>query len=275
MKAAAFDYARPRTLDEAVALLADGNGTAKVLAGGQSLGPMLNLRLARPKLLVDISRLPELRRMQEADDHWEIGAGVTHAEIEDASARLRGAEMLAHVAGGIAYRSVRNRGTIGGSVAHADPAGDWPLVLEALGASIRVRGPAGEREIPAEGMMKAAFTTDLRDDEIIVMVRVPKLPSAARFGYFKFCRKSGEFPEASAAVLFDQERKSARVFLGALEGAPRPLPEVAQALVQKRAVAATEAAAIEAVRGVGEFDAPELRMRAAVLQRALKQVFPP
>ncbi|HUK09567.1 MAG TPA: FAD binding domain-containing protein [Stellaceae bacterium] len=274
MKAAAFDYARPRTLDEAVALLADGNGAAKVLAGGQSLGPMLNLRLARPRLLVDISRLPELRRMHEADDHWEIGGGVTHAEIEDAGARLRGAEVLARVAGGIAYRSVRNRGTIGGSVAHADPAGDWLVVLASLGASIRARGPAGERDVSSDRVMKAAFTTELRDDEIIATVRVPKLASAARFGYFKFCRKAGEFPEASAAVLLDPERRSARVFLGALEGAPRPLPELAQALIHQGAAAAIETAAVDAVRGIGDFDAPELRMRAAVLRRALSQAFP-
>jgi carbon-monoxide dehydrogenase medium subunit len=273
MKAAAFDYARPRTLDEAVTLLANADGAAKVLAGGQSLGPMLNLRLARPSLLVDVSRLAELRAIDEAGECWEIGAGVTHAELEDASGRLRGAEMLAGVAGGIAYRSVRNRGTIGGSIAHADPAGDWTLALAALGASIRVRGANGQREIPADRFMKAAFTTDLSEGEIATAISVPKFAPAARFGYFKFCRKTGEFPEASAAVLFDPEHGSARVFLGALDGAPQSLPDLARALVQQGSAICTEAAVAEAVRGIGRFDAPELSMRAAVLRRALGQVF--
>ena len=273
MKAAAFDYVRPRTLDEALTLLAKADGTAKVLAGGQSLGPMLNLRLARPRLLVDVSRLPELCSMHEAGGRWEIGAGMTHAELEDASGRLRGAEALARVAGGIAYRSVRNRGTIGGSVAHADPAGDWTLVLAALDASIRVRGIAGERQIPADQFMKAAFTADLGEDEIVTAISVSKFAPAARFGYFKFCRKTGEFPEASAALLFDPERGLARVFLGALDGAPRGLPDLARSLVQQGSAAGTEAAITQALHGVGTFDAPELSMRAAVLRRALGQVF--
>jgi carbon-monoxide dehydrogenase medium subunit len=210
--------------------------------------------------------------MHEARDRWEIGAGVTHAELEDAKVKLRGAEMLAGVASGIAYRSVRNRGTIGGSIAHADPAGDWTLALAALGASIRVRGVNGQREIPADHFMKAAFTTDLEENEIVTAISVPKFAPAARFGYFKFCRKTGEFPEASAAVLFDSQHSSARVFLGALDGAPQSLPDLARALVQQGSGACTEAAVAEAVRSIARFDAPELSMRAAVLRRALAQV---
>jgi carbon-monoxide dehydrogenase medium subunit len=140
MKPAAFDYIRPKTLGEAAAALA-ANNFAKLLAGGQSLGPMLNLRLIRPGLLIDISQIEEIQQVEETATTWRIGAGVTHAQLEDA--KLPGAELLSTVAGDIAYRSIRNRGTIGGSLAHADPAGDWPLALAALDARVTVRGSDG------------------------------------------------------------------------------------------------------------------------------------
>src|SRR5207244_2483442 len=133
MKAAQFEYIRPPDLGKALQLLSERREEAKVLAGGQSLGPMLNLRLARPQMLIDIARLDALRRIEDLGARWRIGAAVTHAHLEDAA--LSGAEMLTHVACGIAHRAVRNRGTIGGSVAHADPAADWPVALAALGAT--------------------------------------------------------------------------------------------------------------------------------------------
>src|SRR5215472_16468314 len=167
MKAAAFDYVRPRDVREAIALLSQAGGSGKVLAGGQSLGPMLNLRLARPGLLVDISRLEELRQIEDVGDVLRIGGAVTHSTIEDANGSLTGGAMLVEVAAGIAYRAVRNRGTIAGSLAHADPAGDWPLALAALGADAVLRGLSGERSIPVAGLMTAAFTTEIRDDEIV------------------------------------------------------------------------------------------------------------
>src|SRR5262249_555976 len=138
MKAARFNYARPRDAGEALAALAKAEG-GKIVGGGQSLGPMLNLRLARPALLVDISRLKALQQMEDTGRTWHIGAGVTHARLEDARGRLSGGEMLCEVAAAIAYRSVRNRGTVGGSLAHADPAADWPLPLAALAASLTIR----------------------------------------------------------------------------------------------------------------------------------------
>ena len=272
MKAAAFDYVRPRSLEEAIALFAASGGAAKLLAGGQSLGPMLNLRLARPPSLIDISRLPELRQIVDTGDQWTIGAAVTHTEIEDRAGGWRGVEALARIAGGIAYRSVRNRGTIGGSLAHADPAGDWAPVLAALAAVVVVRGVNGERQIAAEHVGQAAFTPALGEGELIVAVRVPKLSPTARFGSFKFCRKVGEFPEASAAVLHDPERRSARIFLGALDGPPQALPALAARLARQGAAGCSEPAMIEAIRSVGAFDAPELNMRAAVLRRALHEV---
>ncbi len=147
MKPAAFDYLRPRDLGEALVALRSGAGEAKPIAGGQSLGPMLNLRLARPKLLVDVSRIRgTAEQVVDEGDGWRIGAAVTHAELEDRP--LAGCEPLARVARLIAYRAVRNRGTVGGSLAHADPAADWPLVFATLDAQVRVAGPSGTREVP-------------------------------------------------------------------------------------------------------------------------------
>jgi carbon-monoxide dehydrogenase medium subunit len=272
VKAAAFEYVRPRDLAEAVSALAGSPG-AKLLAGGQSLGPMLNLRLARPRLLVDIARLEALRRIDDAGDVWRIGGAVTHAALEDARGRLSGGEMLVEVATGIAYRAVRNRGTIGGSLAHADPAADWPLALAALDATVLVRGRSGARRVPADGFMTAAFTTALADDEIVEAVEVPKLSAAARFGYFKFCRKTGEFPDASAAAVLDPARRTARVFVGALPGAPQTLPDLARALAERGAPAATDGAIADALAAaVPGFDAVERRLHAGVVQRAVRRL---
>jgi len=275
MKAAAFEYARPRDVSEAITLLAQAKGSGKALAGGQSLGPMLNLRLARPGLLIDISRLDELRHIEDADEAWRIGAAVTHSEIEDANGSLAGGVMLVEVAAGIAYRAVRNRGTIGGSLAHADPAADWPLALAALDAGVILRGPTGERTISAARLITAAFTTDIRDDEIVTAVLVPKLSRDARFGYFKFCRKTGEFPEASAAVVVDPERDATHVFVGALSGPPQPLPELARRIAEGDLDAPSREAAIEAVATVHGLDPLERRMHAGALFRALQRAFAP
>ena len=273
MKAAAFDYARPRDVGEAIALLAQAKGSAKALAGGQSLGPMLNLRLARPGLLVDISRLEELRHVEDAGEAWGIGAAVTHSEIEDANGSLVGSAMLIEVAAGIAYRAVRNRGTIGGSLAHADPAGDWPLALAALGADVILRGPRGERAVPAERLITTAFTTEIQDDEIVTTVLVPKLSRAARYGYFKFCRKTGEFPDASAAVVIDPDRRGARVYLGALSGAPQPLSELAHRIADGDVIGPSRDAATDAVAAISGLDPIEQRMHAGTLLGARERAF--
>jgi aerobic carbon-monoxide dehydrogenase medium subunit len=268
VKAASFDYLRPRDLSEALHALKGANGEAKPIAGGQSLGPMLNLRLARPRLLVDISKISSLREIRDEGDAWRIGAAVTHAELEDRP--LAGCEALAKVARVIAYRAVRNRGTVGGSLAHADPAADWPLVLAALDALVRLAGPSGKREVKAETFMTAAFTTQLADDEIIESVRAPKLGAGARWGYYKFCRKTGEFPEASAALLLDPERRVARLFAGALERPPQPLDSVARALAEEGATN------LDAIFGALARVAPGLgpaarKLRATAVQRAILQ----
>jgi carbon-monoxide dehydrogenase medium subunit len=269
MKAAAFDYVRPKDLIEAVKQLAGMPGEAKPLAGGQSLGPMLNLRLARPKLLVDVSKVEELKAISDEGDAWRIGASVTHAELEDRP--LAECAPLAQVARGIAYRSVRTRGTLGGSLAHADPAGDWSLALAALGATIFITGPKGTREVDAADFTRSAFATVLADDEIIELVRVPKFSPEARWGYYKFCRKTGEFPDASAAVLLDPERRAARLYVGALDRAPQPMEDVAGAVAQHGR------ASDEMIDGALSRVAPDMtpavrKLRATAVRRAIAQV---
>jgi carbon-monoxide dehydrogenase medium subunit len=276
MKAARFDYVRPSDLGQALATLAEAEGSAKLLAGGQSLGPMLNLRLARPSLLVDISRLEALARVDDIGSAWRIGAGVTHSRIEDMRGRLAGGEMLSEVATGIAYRAIRNRGTIGGSVAHADPAADWPLALAALGAMINVRGVGGARSIPVEQFVLGAFTTALRDNEMIETVDVPKLSSAGRYGYYKFCRKTGEFAEASAAAVFDPETGAARVYLAAIRPAPVSLMALARRVAREGKSAISEETVIRAIaEAVNDLNPVERRMAAAAVTRSLQQVFAP
>lgn len=215
MKASRFDYARPNDLTEAIAGLSDAG--AKPMSGSQSLGPMLNLRLARPSLLVDVAKLPELRRVEERDDGILFGAAITHAEFEDGAVPDPTPGFMRAVAHGIAYRAVRNRGTIGGSLAHADPAADWPTTLCALGAMVHLIGPDGQRQLPVEDFILGAFETALGHGEIIAGVFVPRVSVNARWGYRKSCRKLGEFAESMCAVLSDPARGVHRLAIGATE----------------------------------------------------------
>jgi aerobic carbon-monoxide dehydrogenase medium subunit len=272
MKAAAFDYVVPRDLGAALSALSQSTST-KVIAGGQSLGPMLNLRIARIERLVDISRLDELKTIDDRSDHWRVGAAVTHSFLEDRAGGFDGLERLARIAGGIAYRAVRNRGTMGGSMAHADPAADWPLALLTLGASVEVAG-SKKRKLDATAFIRAPFTTDLSPEEIVSAVLVPKISKRARFGYFKFCRKTGEFAEASAAVLFDPDRKVARIFVGALAGPPKSLPAIADKVARYGIANLDETELSKSVAGLSaERDPVETQMRVSAVKRALKEAF--
>lgn len=271
MKAAHFEYHRPASLAEALGLLKDAAGTAKVIAGGQSLGPMLNLRLARPAQLVDIGRLDELRRVARDGDHIRIGAAVTHAEIEDGVHELLRDTPMQWVARGIAYRSVRNRGTIGGSLSHADPAADWVLVAVALGAELELARADGTRRIAMDDFMIGAYTTVLGEDEIVSAVCVPATLATLHWGYHKSCRKVGEFAEASCAAMFDPARKQARVAIGALDGAPRNLPEVAAQTARSGSIPA-RARLLEAVAAAApDKDAVDRQLLAVAIERALKK----
>jgi carbon-monoxide dehydrogenase medium subunit len=214
VKAAAFDILLPVSLNEAIA--AGGN----FIAGGQSLGPMLNLRVIRPETLVAIGKLAELRGVADKTDAITIGAAVTHAQIADGllpplGPGPLGAHLLPSIAEGIAYRAVRNRGTIGGSLCHADPAADWLCTLAALGASV-LTAPTN-RLIAVEDFCAGAYRNRLVAGELVAAIRIPKISAAARWGYVKFCRKPGEFAHAMAAVLLDGAPRAA---IGALGGPP-------------------------------------------------------
>lgn len=220
MKPVAFDYERPASLKAAGKLLNEDGIFAKAIAGSQSLGPMLNLRLAQPDLLVDVTGIPELTAVSDTSDTVEIGACVTHADIEDGRVQDYTHGLLPHVAGGIAYRAVRNRGTIGGSMAHADPAADWISVLPLLDAEIVIWGPGGTRTLSARDWMVSSFTTKLNADELVQAIRLPKLSKSARWGFYKFNQKAGEFAHALSAVLLDRDRNIFQAVIGAVEAAP-------------------------------------------------------
>ena len=185
---AKFDYVRPGSLDEAVRALADGGDDAKVIAGGQSLMPLLRLRLAYPDLLVDVGGLDELRGVTDAGDSLVIGARTTHHDVVHDPLIAQHCGLLAEAAGMVADPAVRHRGTLGGSLAHADPAGDLPAVAVALGAVLLVRGPGGEREVAAGDFFVDYLTTTLQPGEILTGIRVPKLGAGWGYRYEKFHR---------------------------------------------------------------------------------------
>jgi carbon-monoxide dehydrogenase medium subunit len=272
MKAPAFDYERPDSVAHAAALLAQADGEARLLAGGQTLGPMLNLRLAMPRLLVDIGHIPALKRIEERDGSLVLGAGVTHAMLEDRIDPSPLGRLLSHVAAGIAYRAIRNRGTVGGSLAHADPAADWVTTMTLLDAALVVADGAGRRRVAMGAFMLGAFATALRPAEIVEAIEIPKPSPEARWGYCRLCRKAGEFPDAIGAVLLDPARAVSRVVVGALDGAPQSLPGLSEQVAAEGAAAATIARAAEAVSAAApDLDPVELQLHAASVRRAILQ----
>jgi carbon-monoxide dehydrogenase medium subunit len=205
MKLPAFEYACPATLAEAVALLASRDGDAKALAGGQSLVPMMAFRIASPSLLVDLRKLTDLKRIEIADDGVRLGAMVRWRDIED-DARLDTAHPLLKAAiAHVAHYQIRNRGTVGGSIAHADPAAEMPGVAVACDAQIAVVGTAGSRVIRADDFFIAPLITALATDEIIAEIRLPAWPAKRRWGFREFARRRGDFAMAAAAVFYDAD----------------------------------------------------------------------
>jgi len=220
MKPARFDYERPADIRGALSLLGADGAAAKVLAGGQSLGPMLNLRLVQPELLVDVTRIVDLKRIEDRADAIVVGACVTHADIEDGRVPdvTRGA--LPGVARNIAYRAVRNRGTLGGSLVHADPAGDWLSALAAIGAEAMIVGPSARRTVAVEDLMLGVFDVSLEPSELLEAIRIPRLSASARWGFYKVSRKTGEFAHAIGAILDDPDRGVCRAVIGAIDAKP-------------------------------------------------------
>jgi carbon-monoxide dehydrogenase medium subunit len=280
MKPARFAMERPRDLAAALAMIAGADSTTKIIAGGQSLGPMLNLRLIEPDRVIDISAVPELRRIDRADGALVIGACVTHADIEDGRVPDVANGMMARVAAGIAYRAVRNRGTIGGSLAHADPAADWVSALSALGAEVEIASRARKgRRVALGEFVLGALDVAIAPDELVTAVRVPALPRSARWGYVKHCRKVGEFADAIGAVVIDPERGHGRAVIGAVEAAPIVIEDARAlfggAIGPSFASRFDASAADAALAAAGMSDPVDRHVHVTVLRRAIVQASEP
>ena len=197
---AAFDYVAPKTLDQALRALADHGEDAKLLAGGQSLLPLLKLRLAHPGLLIDLTRIPGLNGISRQGDKIIIGALATHYQIESSPLLKKSCPLLAETARAIGDVQVRNRGTIGGSLTHADPSGDWPAAILALGGELRLRGPSGERRVAAGEFFVGPLTTAIEPNEILTEISVPAFARRCGSAYLKMAQQASGFAIVGVAV---------------------------------------------------------------------------
>ena len=200
MRPAAFDYVAPRTLDDAIRALAEHPDDAKLLAGGHSLLPLIKLRLARPALLIDLTRIPALNTISQQDDKIVIGALATHYQIESSEVLAKRCPLLPQTAREIGDVQVRNRGTIGGSLTHADPSADWPAAIIALGGEFKLRGPKGERTVAAEDYFVGAMTTAIEPNEILTEIRVPIMQKRSGSAYCKMAQQASGFAIVGVAA---------------------------------------------------------------------------
>ena len=200
MKPAAFDYVIADSIDMAVASLADGGGDAKIIAGGQSLVPMLNFRLIRPSVLIDINRIGDLAFIKEAGKKICVGALTRHYQIETSPVIARHLPVLASAMTHVAHLAIRNRGTIGGSLSHADPAAELPMMALLLDAELHIASASGKRTIAARDFFVGALTVDLARDDIVTEIALPKLPPKTGWGFEEVARRSGDFALAAAAA---------------------------------------------------------------------------
>jgi carbon-monoxide dehydrogenase medium subunit len=231
---------------------------------------MLNLRLVQPTLIIDVTRIPELTRIEEEGNAVTLGACVTHAAIEDNRITDPSNGFLPEVAHGIAYRAVRTRGTIGGSLTHADPAADWLSSLIAMDAEVLLSGPRCKRRFALSEFMRGALDTQLEADEILDGVRIPRLSKGARAGFSKICRKSGDFADAIGAMVHDPDRGVLRLVVGAIQG--RPIIIDGPASGPGTSVAALlETARNELGRAGLAGDVYELNIHLAAIRRAVEK----
>jgi carbon-monoxide dehydrogenase medium subunit len=281
MKLPPFEYACPTTVSEAVALLASRDGEAKALAGGQSLVPMLAFRLAAPALLVDLRKLAELRQIKISEDGVALGALVRWRDIEDDVRLATAHPLLVAAVAHVAHYQIRNRGTVGGSIAHADPAAEMPGLAVTCEAEIAVVGTSGARTIRAADFFEGPLMTALAPDELIIEIRLPAWPARRRFGFQEFARRRGDFAMAGAAVFYDEDAsgqaRNAHVGVIGVGDRPLRLPAVEAVLngntVDEATIAKAEAAASAAVEPQDDIHASAAYRRALVgtmVERALK-----
>lgn len=251
MKPAKFDYVAPSSLDEAIAALVAAEGDGKVMAGGQSLMPLLNFRMSRPSVIVDITRIPDLSYIRDKGSMIAIGSLTRHVELETSDLIALKLPVMSAAMRYVAHVAIRNRGTIGGSISHADPAAELPMLAIFYGASIKIAGANGPRTVPAEEFFIAALTNSLEPDEIVEEIEFPVLVSSG-WGFEEVARRFGDFALACIAVSIECRNGaivSARVAAMGIDDTPRRLVAAENALIGGRRGADAAGRFVETVRG--------------------------
>ncbi|MGZ3323508.1 MAG: FAD binding domain-containing protein [Xanthobacteraceae bacterium] len=273
MKPASFAYHAPSTVDEALALLQANGPDSRVLAGGQSLIPMMNFRLAAPPVIIDLNRIPDLAYIRDEGDAVCIGAMTRQRAIEFSAIVAEKLPVLRTAIKLVGHLPTRSRGTIGGSIAHADPAAELPMVLQALDGAVVVRGPKGQRSIAASELFRDAMTTSIAPDEILVEVRLPLMPAGAGFAIEEFARRHGDFAIAAVTVVILREGEGcarARIATAGISSRSERLRAAEQVLEQhglgESAIARAAEAAAAMVEPLSD------RQASAAYRRQLTQV---
>lgn len=263
MKPPKFDYHAPTTVEQALELLGRYGGDAKVLAGGQSLMPLLNFRLSRPAALVDLNRIPSLAYIKEQDGQMRFGAMTRQRTIEFSSVVKERVPLLREATKLVGHLPIRTRGTIGGSIAHADPSAEYPAVLTALEGEVVARGPKGERVVKAGDLFRTYLTTSLEPDEILVEVRMPAMPAGAGYALEEFARRHGDFAIVGIAAVIVREGQRCKSARLATAGAgPVPLRlRAAEEILERDGLG--EAAIAAAARRAAELVSPDADIHAS------------
>jgi CO/xanthine dehydrogenase FAD-binding subunit len=280
LKPPRFDYHAPHSVDEAVALLARYGGDAKPLAGGQSLVPLLNFRLARPAALIDLNRIPALAGIREVDGHVAFGAMTRQRTVEFSPVVARTLPLLAEATRWVGHLPIRSRGTIGGSIAHADPSAEYPAVLTALEGTVVARGPKGERVLRPAELFETYLTTTLGPDEMLTEVRLPVMPPGAGWAFEEFARRHGDFAIVGIAAVVWRDAGRVTVRLATAGAGPVPARlRGAEEIIERdgvgeRAVAAAGARAAELVEPDSDIHASadyRRNLTRVLTERALKK----
>ncbi|SLN70655.1 FAD binding domain-containing protein [Roseisalinus antarcticus] len=253
MKPAAFSYHRPETISDALALLAEHGDVGKIIAGGQSLVPSMNFRLARPETLIDMNAIAEIAGIEDRGDTLVIGAMTRHAAFHTPVCDGPTGAMLTRVVGNIAHYPIRQRGTFGGSLCHADPASEWCLVAATFDAAMEIHGQDGMREVGAADFFKGTFTTAVGGDELLARIHLPKLPEGWGTGFYEFSRRRGDFALAMAVAALKVEGgkiADARLGVGAVAAHGLRLETLEQALTGQPATEETIAEVAAQVPGL-------------------------
>jgi carbon-monoxide dehydrogenase medium subunit len=281
MKLPPFEYRCPTSLAEAIDILASNPGTARPLAGGQTLLPILAFRLADPAILVDLRRLPGLDRIDIERDHVRLGAMVRWRDIEEHAGLRAACPILPDAIAHVAHYQIRNRGTVGGSLAHADPASEMPGLAVLCDAEVEIVGPGATRSVPAAAFFVAPLTTALQGDELIAAVRLPRWPQTRRWAFEEFAMRRGDYALAAVGLFYDEDGGricNAHVGIIAATDIPRRLPAAEAALnghaIDEAAILAAATAAAAEVRPPQDIHASEAYRRALVatlVERALQR----